>query len=192
MLEAPAIASIPDEVLVRRARGGAPAAREELFLRHRDDAFRTAYRLLGDDHDALDAVQESLLKAFSRLDEFDGRGGFRFWLLRIVVNTSLDEGRRRKRRKSVGLDGEPASPAPDDDPARGLQRQDLRRALDAALARLTPTLRATFVMFAEAGLSYREIAEAQDVPIGTVMSRINAARRKLQESLDWDRLKGLD
>lgn len=192
MLEAPAVASIPDEVLVPRARVGDPAAREELFLRHRDDAFRTAYRLLGDEHDALDVVQESLLKAFARLHEFDGRGGFRFWLIRIVTNTALDQGRKRKRSKLVNLEGEPTSPSPDDDPARGLQRNDLRQAIDVALDRLSPILRATFVMFAEAGLSYKEIAEAQDVPIGTVMSRINAARRKLQESLDWDRLKGLD
>lgn len=192
MPEAPTIATVADEALVQRARGRDPEAREELFLRHRDDAYRTAYRLLGDEHDALDAVQDSLLKAFARLDEFDGRGGFRFWFLRIVVNTSLDQGRRRKRRKVVMLEADPTSATPDDDPARGLQRQDLRRSLDEALERLSPTLRATFVMFAEAGLSYKEIAEAQDVPIGTVMSRINAARRKLQEMLDWDRLKGLE
>lgn len=191
MPEAPTTAPITDEALVRRARDRDAEAREELFLRHRDDAFRTAYRLLGDEHDALDVVQESLMKAFARLSEFDGRGGFRFWLLRIVVNTALDQGRRRKRRKSVTLEGEPTSPSPDDDPARGLLRRDLRRTLDEALAKLTPTLRATFVLFAEAGLSYKEIAEAQDVPIGTVMSRINAARRKLQEMLDWDRLKDL-
>ncbi|WP_165247221.1 RNA polymerase sigma factor [Paludisphaera soli] len=192
MPEAAATASITDEALVRRARGGDPTAREELFLRHRDDAYRTAYRLLGDQHDALDVVQESLMKAFARLSEFDGRGGFRFWLLRIVVNTALDQGRRRKRRKYVTLEGEPASPSPDDDPARGLHRQDLRRALDVALGNLSPILRATFVLFAELGLSYKEIAEAQEVPIGTVMSRISAARKKLQAELDWDRLKDLD
>jgi RNA polymerase sigma-70 factor (ECF subfamily) len=79
----------------------------------------------------------------------------------------------------------------DDDPARRLHQQDLRRSLDAALARLSPKLRSTFVLFAEVGLSYREIAETQDVAIGTVMSRINAARRKLQQSLDWERLKGI-
>jgi RNA polymerase sigma-70 factor (ECF subfamily) len=191
MPDGPTIASIPDETLVRRARDRDPAAREELFLRHRDDAFRAAYRLLGDEHDALDAVQESLLKAFRRLDDFDGRGGFRFWLLRIVVNTALDQGRRRKRSKDVPLEADPASGTPDDDPSRGLARADLRRSLDEALATLSPPLRATFVMFAEAGLTYREIAEAQGVPIGTVMSRINAARRKLQETLDWDRLKDL-
>lgn len=192
MPDAPTIAAIPDEVLVRRARDRDPAAREELFLRHRDDAYRAAYRLLGDEHDAMDAVQESLLKAFRRLDEFDGRGGFRFWLLRIVMNTALDQGRRRKRSRDVALEADPTSDTPDDDPSRGLARADLRRSLDEALAKLSPTLRATFVMFAEAGFTYKEIAEAQEVPIGTVMSRINAARRKLQETLDWDRLKGLD
>lgn len=191
MLDAPTTASITDESLVRRALGRDPQAREELFLRHRDEAYRAAYRLLGDEHDALDVVQESLMKAFSRLSEFDGRGGFRFWLLRIVVNTALDQGRRRKRRKYVTLEGEPTSLSPDDDPARGLRRQDLRRALDEALENLSPTLRATFVLFAELGLSYKEIAESQDVPIGTVMSRINAARRKLQAVLDWERLKDL-
>ncbi len=192
MPEGPTIASIPDEELVRRARERDPAAREELFLRHRDDAFRTAHRLLGNEHDALDAVQDSLLKAFRRLDEFDGRGGFRFWLLRIVVNTALDQGRRRKRSKAVVLEVEPPSGSPDDDPSRGLGRADLRRSLDEALSKLSPPLRATFVMFAEAGMTYKEIAEALEVPIGTVMSRINGARRKLRETLDWDRLKGID
>ncbi len=104
MLEAPTIAPITDEVLVQRARQRDSAAREELFQRHRNDAYRVAYRLLGNEHDALDVVQESLLKAFSRLADFDGRGGFRFWLLRIVSNSALDWGRSRKRKRTVPLD----------------------------------------------------------------------------------------
>ena len=66
-----------------------------------------------------------------------------------------------------------------------------RIALDRALNHLSQTIRCTFVLFAELGLSYREIAETQDVPIGTVMSRIHAAREKLQAELDWDELSGL-
>jgi RNA polymerase sigma-70 factor (ECF subfamily) len=69
------------------------------------------------------------------------------------------------------------------DPALGLHRQDLRRALDEALARLNPDIRSTFVLFAEAELSYKEIAESLDIPIGTVMSRIHFARQKLQALL---------
>jgi len=136
-----------------------------------------------------------MLKSFLAMGDFDGRSGFRTWLLRIVTNTALDWGRRRKRRPSLrvgdgggGADGD--EPATDDDPARRMYQQDLRRLLDQALARLTPALRATFVLFADAGLSYKEIAEIQGVPIGTVISRIHAAREKLQGVLDWDRLNG--
>ena len=192
MLEAPTIAPMTDEVLVQRARQGDPAAREELFQRYRNDAYRVAYRLLGNEHDALDVVQESLLKAFSRLADFDGRCGFRYWLLRIVSNSALDSGRSRSRKRTVGLDDRAANATITDDPGRRLRQQDLRRALDEALGRLSPKIRTTFVLFAELGMSYKEIAETQEVPIGTVMSRINAAREKLQAALDFDQLKGLD
>ena len=93
---------------MRRAREGDGSAREELFLRHRNDSYRVAYRYLGHEQDALDVVQEAMLKAFSALADFDGRSGFRTWLLRIVTNTSLDWGRRRKRRPTLQIgDGDP-------------------------------------------------------------------------------------
>jgi len=194
MLEAPPSVETPDEILVQRARERDASAREELFQRYRTDAYRVAYRLLGHEQDAMDVVQESLIKAFSGLDDFDGRSGFRYWFLRIVANTSLDWGRRRKRRPTLTIgDGRSTFPEPflDDDPARRLHQQDLRRALDQALGGLSPKIRTTFVLFAEAGLTYKEIAETQKIPIGTVMSRINAAREKLQEALEWETLKGL-
>jgi RNA polymerase sigma-70 factor (ECF subfamily) len=195
MLDALTSVQTPDEILVERARAHDPEAREELFQRYRNDGYRVAFRLLGNEQDALDVVQEALLKAFSGLAEFDGRSGFRCWFLRITTNTALDWGRRRKRRPTQSL-GESATflteAASDDDPARRLYMQDLRRALERALARLSPKIRTTFVLFAELGMSYKEIAETEEVPIGTVMSRINAAREKLQQTLDWDKLKGLD
>ena len=162
---------------------------------YRSDAYRYAYRQLGHEQDALDVVQESMLKAFSGLADFDGRSAFRTWLLRIVINTAFDWGRRRKRRP-VGRGGDNSDlvydePATEDDPSRRLHRQDLRIALDRALSHLSQTLRSTFILFAELGLSYREISETQDVPIGTVMSRIHAAREKLQAELDWDELSDL-
>jgi RNA polymerase sigma-70 factor, ECF subfamily len=194
MLEVVTGVQTPDETLVRLARAGDDSAREELFSRYRSDAYRYAYRQLGHEQDALDVVQESMLKAFSGLGDFDGRSGFRTWLLRIVINTSFDWGRRRKRRPTGrgGEDGDMACYEAEtkDDPARGLHQQDLRIALDHALDHLSSTIRSTFVLFAEVGLSYREIAEIQDVPIGTVMSRIHAAREKLQAVLNWDELAG--
>jgi len=194
MLEAPPGVQTPDEILVQRARERDSAAREELFQRYRTDAYRVAYRLLGHEQDAMDVVQESLIKAFSGLDDFDGRSGFRYWFLRIVANTSLDWGRRRKRRPTltIGDGGSTLSePTLDDDPARRLYQQDLRHALNKALDTLSPKIRTTFVLFAELGLTYKEIAETQKIAIGTVMSRINAARKKLQQGLDWNTLKGL-
>jgi RNA polymerase sigma-70 factor, ECF subfamily len=198
MLEAPTTGvQTPDELLVRRAREGDGAACEELFHRHRNNSYQLAYRYLGNEQDALDVVQEAMTKAFSALGEFDGRSGFRTWLLRIVVNTSLDWGRRRKRRPSFQIGSTPCGQANgyerivEDDPARGMHQQDLRQILERALNHLSPTIRTTFVLFAELGMSYKEIAETQDIPIGTVMSRIHSAREKLQAELDWDQLNGL-
>ncbi len=182
------VAAPDDEALVRLARQGNRPACEELFQRHRGTTYGVAYRLLGNEEDAKDAVQDGFTKAFVGLAAFDGRSGFRTWLMRVVTNAALDLGRKRGRRQVFGnsqragdgADSRPPEPSTFDDPAGGLQRQDLRRILDQALERLSPKLRTTFILFAEAGLSYEEVAEVQGIPIGTVMSRINAARQKLQ------------
>lgn len=186
MPEATAAAVTPDESLVGPARAGVPEAREELFRRHYSVAYHVAHRYLGHDQDALDAVQEAFCKALIHLDDFDGRSGFRTWLLRIVTNAALDLGRKRKRRKTLPLEdderGRPES-AVQDDPSAGLHRLDLKRALDHALKRLSDDKRMAFILFHESGLSYKEIAEIQRVPIGTIMSRLYDARQKLQSYL---------
>lgn len=193
MAEAPSGVICDDETLVQLARGGDRPACEELFRRHRDAAYRVAFRLLGHHEDALDTVQDGFVKAISHLGEFDGRSGFRTWLLRIVHNAAIDTGRKRKRRPVLGLHEENngLEPGTEADPAQGLNRQDLRRTLDAALNRLTPITRETFILFAEGGLSYKEIAELQAVPIGTIMSRLHYARHKLQSYIDLDGIEGL-
>jgi RNA polymerase sigma-70 factor (ECF subfamily) len=176
----------PDETLLEGARRGHRPDLEELFHRHFGMAYRVAHRLLGHDQDAQDAVQDAFLKAVVHLNEFDGRSGFRTWLLRIVTNAALDLGRRRRRRSTVPL-LEALGAQPDlvtEDPARNLHSSDLRRQIDTALDQLSPAIRASFVLFAEAELSYKEIAEIQKVPVGTIMSRLHFARRKLQASLD--------
>src|SRR4051794_41415522 len=115
MPEAPTRAMATDESLVRLAREGDRSAREELFRRHWGGAYRVAYRLLGHDQDAQDATQECMIKALAHLGDFDGRSGFRTWLLRIVTNAAFDAGRRRKRRATVGLgavEGDSGGPGP--------------------------------------------------------------------------------
>ena len=190
MPEAVLAAMVTDEQLVSLARGGDRSATEELFRRHWGVAHRVAFRLLGHDQDAQDATQECMIKALAHLGDFDGRSGFRTWLLRIVTNAAFDSGRKRKRRPTLGL-GSPDidgnadgfEPAITTDPTVELRRQDLRKTLDAALSRISPKQRQTFILFAEAGLTYEEIAAIQDVPIGTIMSRIYYARTKLQSYL---------
>jgi RNA polymerase sigma-70 factor (ECF subfamily) len=178
-----------DEQLLAQFAAGERGALEELFQRYRALAYRVAFRLLGHEADALDAVQEGYVKALSHLAHFEGRSTFKTWLLRVVTNASLDLGRQRRRREVLSLDGptgaegdnlHPLEPA---DPADGLYRADLRRLLEQALASLPEAQRRTFVLHADGGLSYREVAEVMQISIGTVMSRLFYARQKLRAFL---------
>src|SRR5436309_3370666 len=128
-----------DEQLLARLARGDRAALEELFRRYRGVAYRVAYRLLGNEADALDAVQEGFAKALLHLDGFQGRSTFKTWLLRVVSNASLDLGRQRGRREAQSLDTlarsdcQPAELLTLEDPTGGLQRTELRKALQRAL-----------------------------------------------------------
>jgi RNA polymerase sigma-70 factor (ECF subfamily) len=151
-------------------------------------SYRVAYRLLGREADALDAVQDGFVNALTHLDRFGGRSSFKTWLLRVVCNAALDIGRQRKRDERVPqapLDPAPDRFGPDDQPPAdaGLEREDLRRAIDAALARLPDAQRETFVLHVEGELTYREVADALGISIGTVMSRLFYARQKLKDLL---------
>jgi RNA polymerase sigma-70 factor (ECF subfamily) len=189
-----AVISVPltipgdDQLLARWGRGDREAL-EELFQRYRSVAYRVAHRLLGNEADALDAVQEGFIKALTHLAGFRGRSSFKTWLLRVVTNASLDLGRQRGRHEGLSMDGLPTAereelePATRENPARALERADLRWQLNDALARLPEAQRRTFVLHAEAELSYREVAEVLGISIGTVMSRLYYARQKLRALL---------
>src|SRR4051812_25130412 len=164
MAVATPLAGPSDETLLARAVPGDREAREELFARHRSVAYRVAYRLLGNEADALDAVQEGFVKVLTHLGGFQGRSSFRTWLLRVVSNAALDLGRARGRREAGRTDfDETDGPDPGllvwDDPALGVEQADLRGLLDAALQKLPAAQRQTFVLHVDAGLSYREVAE---------------------------------
>jgi len=136
----------------------------------------------------MDAVQDGFVNALTHLDRFSGRSSFKTWLLRVVCNASLDIGRQRKRAERVPQAPRDSSPdrfGPDEQaPAdAGLERADLRRAIDVALARLPETQRQTFVLHVEGELTYREVADALGISIGTVMSRLFYARQRLKDLL---------
>jgi RNA polymerase sigma-70 factor (ECF subfamily) len=180
-----------DDKLLERSAQGDREALEELFRRYRQVAYRVAYRLLGHEADALDAVQEAFIKALTHLPGFQGRSTFKTWLLRVVSNASLDLGRQRSRREALSMDAlgmkhrQEMEPMVLEEPSRGLERADLRKILQDAMAQLSPAQRQTFVLHAEAELSYREVAEVMGISIGTVMSRLYYARLKLRAVLDW-------
>lgn len=183
--------AVSDEQLLARWKGGSRQALEELFERYRSVAYRVAYRLLGNEADALDAVQDGFIKALTHLRHFQGRSTFKTWLLRVVSNASLDLGRQRGRRESIPLDGLSEQERDrfdllrrDENPSARLEREDFRRQLQQALARLPEPQRRTFVLHAEAELSYREVAEVLRISIGTVMSRLYYARQKLRTYLE--------
>ena len=176
-----------DEQLLAGYAAGERPALEELFRRYRQPAYRVAHRLLGNEADALDAVQDAFVKVLTHLPAFQGRSSFKTWLLRVVSNAALDLGRQRRRR-SVAEPRTEAQPEDVgslvwDDPMAGLERADLRRLIEAGLARLPEPQRQTFVLHVDADLSYREVAEALGISIGTVMSRLYYARQKLRAYL---------
>jgi RNA polymerase sigma-70 factor (ECF subfamily) len=195
-----AVGSIPfvasDEALLKKAVGGDRESLDELFRRYRSVAYRVAHRLLGNEADALDAVQEAFVKALVHLPTFQGRSSFKTWMLRVVSNAALDLGRQRGRRETLSMDGvgakyrEECEPLIHPEPTHELERQDLRRVLFEALAQLPPAQRQTFVLHAEAELSYREVADTLGISIGTVMSRLYYARQRLRVLLEpWMKLQ---
>jgi RNA polymerase sigma-70 factor (ECF subfamily) len=189
VVTAPCPPAASDECLLARLAGGERAALEDLFQRYRDVAYRVAYRLLGNEADALDAVQDGFVKALTHLNSFQGRSTFKTWLLRVVSNAALDLGRQRGRREALSLDvyqtneQENTQPLVLEDPGQGLERADLRRLLNEALATLPEAQRQTFVLHADAEMSYRDVAEVLGISIGTVMSRLYYARQKLRAYL---------
>jgi RNA polymerase sigma-70 factor (ECF subfamily) len=176
--------------LVERAAAGEREARRELFERFREAAYRVALRITGRPEDALDVVQDSFIRVFERLEDFQRDSTFQAWLLRIVSNRALDVLRARKVRLAIPFDGgddesryEPVATDREQSPENELERGELAERLRRAIEALPPDQRAVFALYATGDMTYGQIAEALGIPIGTVMSRLYHARRRLFEML---------
>mgnify|MGYP001193091321 CR=1 FL=1 len=176
------------EILAAVGRGD-QAAQKEFFLRYRQKAYRAAYRLLGNDADALDATSDAFVKVFRAASGFRGEASVKTWFYRIVVNTSLDLARKRKRMLSLDGPGEEPGSLADfidsgqETPPEAVLRGEMSEKISAAIDALGEKHRSVFVLAAVEQLSYREIADALGISIGTVMSRLFYARKYLQKSL---------
>jgi len=182
-----------DTLLVESARHGDAAAFRALVIRHQRKAYAVALGVVRDPDDARDVCQEAFIKVYRGLAGFDGNSQFFTWLYRIVVNLSIDHLRRR-RTERVELDETRALESSDDageivpqqltsDPARALAQRELREQIGSALDRLSHAHRTVLVLRELNGLSYKEIAVEMRCSVGTVMSRLFHARKKMQAFL---------
>lgn len=180
-----------DEQLVAAAVAGNIAAFERLVERHREIVVRVAARIVGRE-EAEDVAQDAFLRAFHRLDRFRHEAPFRSWLLKIVHNTALNQLARRIPTPVEELPEEEAAvDAVDRTPARHLEDRERRERLAGKLTQLRPQHRSVLVLRDVEGLSYEEIAEVTDMPLGSVKGRLHRARAELVDILrnntyDWD------
>lgn len=166
------------------AQAGDRHALDTLLRRHHDRIHAVCRRLAGNDADGLDATQEALIAIARGIRRFDGRSAFATWAYRVATNACLDELRRRGRRPTPGLPEEGAPGAPPAAPSGGIEVLPDRLAIDDALAQLSEEFRAPVVLRDLCDLDYAQIAEALDLPPGTVRSRIARGRAQLAELLD--------
>ena len=175
-----------DGAAVKAAQLGNRAAFEWLVRRHQKRAFAVALGVLHHQEDARDACQDAFLRAFRAIQQFDGHSQFTTWLHRIVVNICIDRIRHKSAAGVVALDDVDGVLAGDDDPLRTVEGLQLGGRIGAALAQLTTNHRTALVLREVQGLSYQEIAAAMKCSIGTVMSRLFHARKKMQALLLGD------
>jgi RNA polymerase sigma-70 factor (ECF subfamily) len=179
--------SCADEQLVAWAKDGDAEAFEELIHRHRDKIYARAMIMLRNEGDALDLSQEAWVKSWQRLRQFQGESTFLTWMTRIIINLCLDQLRRQKRMRAESIEEmeeevggvERLMPVEDAKPTEGLESEEVRRRIDEALGKLTDAHRTVVVMHEFEGLEYKEIAKRVGISIGTVMSRLFYARRRL-------------
>src|SRR5438552_13499760 len=160
-----------------------PEQFEKLALEHMDMLYRIARRLSRDSSAAEDLVQETYLRAFRSRDSFDlHEFGIRPWLVRIMHNLHLSRAGREQRQPQA-LKDEQLESAAQNPPTEGFSWDGLDERLASALDELPAEYKTVLLLWAVDQLSYKEIATAVDVPIGTVMSRLYRARQKLSVQL---------
>ncbi|CAN5561314.1 RNA polymerase sigma factor RpoE [soil metagenome] len=182
----------PDEAsLLARARQGDTRAFDELVTMHREKIYMHAYQIVRSEDDAMDVAQDTFIRAWRSLAKFDGKASLSSWLYRIATNASIDICRKRQHRPQVELDSGPlnvdaashTTPSQPEAPGEGMDRSEIKRRVDEAFALLSPEHRAVIVLKEIDDLSYEEIAKRVGCSLGTVMSRLFYARKKLQPLL---------
>jgi len=180
-----------DVDLVRSAQKGDMQAFEELVARHRDKVYARAYGMMRNEDEALDLSQDAWVKAWQRLGQFQGDSSFVTWMTRIVINLCLDQLRKLKRKRAESLEAmaeeaggvERHMPVVLSNPSEGLERAELRVRINRALDQLSQEHRTVLILHEFEQLEYKEISRQMKCSIGTVMSRLFYARRRMASLL---------
>ncbi|MBD3300884.1 MAG: sigma-70 family RNA polymerase sigma factor [Candidatus Eisenbacteria bacterium] len=184
-----------ESALIRRCRQGDQDAIRQLVERYQRPVYSLVYKAVGNEEDARDLTQEAFVRAIRALDRFDPNRPFRNWIFRIASNLAVDHYRRaRMRTISIDVDADDESglhapilvderPTPD----RVSDASRLSDRLAALVDRLPPGYRTVIHLRHYEQLAYEEIAEALDIPLGTVKARLHRAHRRLRELWEADR-----
>lgn len=180
-----------EKELVKRAKKGDKAAFGKLVNLYYEMVYVLTFGVLKNREAAKDVTQDVFMKVFKDLHKFDGKSKFKTWLHRVSVNAAIDQYRKRKPTQSIDMtdksDDEDSAPviiesnlpSPRDEASRG----ELKELMKEALEKLSEDHKAVLVLREWQGLSYEEIAETLEIEVGTVMSRLYYARKKLEEAL---------
>ncbi|TMP99214.1 MAG: sigma-70 family RNA polymerase sigma factor [Verrucomicrobia bacterium] len=183
--------SAEDKALVDASQKGDMQAFEELVARHRDKIYARAFSMMRNEEEAMDLSQEAWVKAWQRLKQFQGEASFVTWMTRIVINLCLDQLRKQKRFRAESVEQldeesggvERQMPVVVPNPTERLERIELRQRIDRALGQLSHEHRTALILHEFEDLEYKEIAKRMGCSIGTVMSRLFYARRKMASLL---------
>jgi len=178
-----------DAGLVEECRAGDLAAFDEIVHRYKDRVYRVVYRFLGNHEDALDVAQETFIRAYRGIQDYRGAAQMCTWLHSIAANLArnrLRDSRRKGRDMGVSLDADGACDPPRSDctPRTAAEQHEFEETLQRCLTELPEPYRMAFALRTFDDLSYEAIAETLGIPVGTVKSRINQARRMLRERLE--------
>ena len=180
---------LSDEILIKKFQEGDVEAYNQLVFRFKDRLLNFIYRFVNDLDLAEDLVQDTLLKLYTHKDSYREIAKFSTWLYTIAANLARTELRKKKRRKTFSVtelsreDREFIIVSSDVDPSEDLSSQNFEKNVQMALAELPDDFKTIIILRDIQELSYDEISKIVDVPLGTVKSRINRGRVKLQQLL---------
>jgi len=176
---------LDEQALISQAQSGDRPAFSELVRRHRQGVVNVVYRMCADVSLAEEAAQEAFIRTWQNLQRYNPHFAFRSWLYRIALNVALDTLRSEQQTRSLAdlpLDEHPQAPD-SSDPEVALERKERATQVRQAVLALPPASRAVLILREYEGMSYHEISTALDIPVGTVMSRLNYARSQVRLAL---------